>query len=190
MRYDRNAYLKAVLSILLLFALFNVSAMAQSVNGVQVTRIINGSGTFEYMPGDTFTVELDYQVTGVQYLATISETLDPGLAIVNSSNAYVFDSASNTYRWNVTSPVSGISSGKILYEVQVSSGANFGDHYQITGNAAWFSTRDHVRTAISDGNSDTGAVTITVSPTESNGPCIWISNPVEEMGDGDGHIEP
>ncbi len=108
MRYDRNACLKAVLSILLLFALFNVSAMAQPVNGVQVTRIINGSSTFEYMPGDTFAVELDYQVTGVQYLATISETLDNGLTIVNSSNAYVYDTASKTYRWNVTSPVSGL----------------------------------------------------------------------------------
>ena len=187
-----KACIRAALVVSLLLLLLCNVASATASSGVQVTRIINGSNdpiiTPGYQAGDIFTVELDYSVTGTQYLVTIGEKLPAGWTILNSTETYRYDTATDTYQWNVTSPLNGVRDGKIWYLVQIpvsASGTN-----DITGWAKWFDNYDAVQSGMPTDMATTDTTHLNIVPVEFNGPNIWISQPAEATGDGDTHVEP
>lgn len=191
MLYDKRACIKAIFAILLLYSIFTVSATAQSTGTVDVTRIINGSHIPGYQAGDKFVVELDYTTTGMVYAAAVSEKLPNGWTIVDSSHNYTYDAATNTYLWNITSPISGVTSGKIYYLAQVASDAA-DDGYQISGGVAVFDSFDAIKDLAPMTTSSTaGDTDVNVVDVAHNGPCIWITDIKEydSYKDGDGHLE-
>ncbi len=168
----------------------NGTAFSLSSGDMIVTRLVNGSATAtaQYLPGDSFTVQLDYVVTGKLYAVTINETLPAGWSIADSNAEFSHDAVTNTYSWNITSPLSGVSSGTLLYLVRIPDGALAGS-YSITGISKWVNSLEDIEDLEYSGSAPTGTANIQVAAIEGNGPCIWISTPREEIGDGDGHLE-
>lgn len=193
MLWDKKACFKAALTILLLISIFNMSAIAQPADGVSVTRIINGSSTSgdgNYKAGDNVLVELDYHVVGVQYLVNVAEMLpSTKWQIINSTEPFTYDQASGTYRWNITSPLNGVKDGKIYYLLHIPDDASLGS-YDINGQSAWYNSYNAIKTGIPSGNAPTPATSVNIVTVDGNGPCVWISTPIEASGDGDGHLEP
>lgn len=186
---DKRTCLKAILTILLLYSIINVPAMAKSVGTLDVARIVNGShSTANYAAGDMFVVELDYTATGTLYAASVNETLPNGWNIVDSSRQYTFDG--KTYRWDITSPISGITSGKIYYLAQVKSDESDGS-FAIKGDAAGFNSFDAVNNMIPSSVSQTMDTNVNVVDVSHNGPCIWVTD-IKEYSpnyDMDNHLE-
>lgn len=183
-----------IVTIIILAMIFGANGIvvSQSSGDVSVTRLVNGSstGTAQYLPGDNFTVQLDYVVAGTQYAISIEETLQTGWSIVDSNMNYSHDSATNTYTWNISSLLSGVSSGTILYLVKIPDGASLSPpSYAIDGSSEWYSSLSDVADGHISGSAATLPSNIKIGSEENNGPCIWIPTPSEEIGDGDGHIE-
>jgi methanogen extracellular protein (TIGR04279 family) len=194
---DKKACIKALIVVVLLCAMSNVAATAQTPStGVQIYRIMNGSDNYVtpgFLAGDYVTVELDYSVTGAQYLVTISETLPTGWTIIDSTESYshASSSAGETYSWSITSPLTGVSTGKLYYLVHIPGSAAVGE-YKITGSTAWYGGLSAIADNTPTGTAVIGVTDLNVEGQENNGPCVWISKPVEDIADadGDGHVEP
>jgi len=200
-----NKYLDVLIVITIILAIIfgaNGLAVSQSVivqdsPGVSVTRIVNGSstGTAQYLPDENFTVELDYSVTGTQYAVSIREYLPEYWEVVDSNVPFTNDpSDPRNYTWNISSPLTGVSNGKIFYLVHIPSGTPAPDDYGIAGGVAWFSSYSDVKDGNPTGSAQTDTTHIIIdNSTEGNGPCIWISNITELSGDpsvnGNGHLE-
>jgi len=191
----KKKYLESVIVTFIILAMVvgaNGIAVSQSSGDVSVTRLVNGSSTdtAQYLPGDIFTVQLSYEVTGTQYAVSIEETLPTGWSIVDSNTDYSHDLLTNTCTWNVSSLLSGVSSGTILYLVKIPDGASYSPpSYPISGHSEWYSSLADVTDGDVSGSALTATSNILVADSEGNGPCIWISDPTEEIGDGDGHLE-
>lgn len=187
---QKSKYLDILIVVIIILAIiFGTGgyAVSQLADGVHVTRVVNGSNPAQYLPDDYFTVKLDYTVTGLQYAISIVENLPAGWEIVNSSKPFE-PLAPNNYTWNISSPLTGVSSGTIYYLVHIPDNATDGD-YQINGGAAWFSSYTAVKNIDPTDTAQSESTNITVASTEGNGPCVWISDVTELNGDGDRHLE-
>lgn len=186
-----NTFLDVITVIIIIFAiLLGANGLAVSQSTPSITRVLNGSaaGAVKYQPGEQFTVELGYNVSGKPYAISVKERLPVGWEITNSSLPYSINATTNAYTWNITSPLSGVSDGKIFYQVKIPDGAGQGD-YEINGTSKW----SYTYSDLSDGEYTYSYIspdsTVGVNATETHGPCIWITNPYESTGDGDGHLE-
>ena len=176
--------------LVILTPALNVSAYSATA-GVTVTRIINGSDSDVpgYEPGDNFTVTLNYQVTGTQYVVNLRETLPAGWEILDSTEPYTFYSGPNKASWNITSPLNGVRSGIISYLVHIPDSATPGTTESIDGITYWFSSYSAVKSGTPTGDTGHYASAVDIVAEEHNGPAIWIYKPIELIGNGNGHIE-
>ncbi|MCD1294889.1 hypothetical protein CUJ83_07745 [Methanocella sp. CWC-04] len=184
----RYKYICTLIALLIVITIFSNTAGA--ISGVSAFRIINGSspGVPGYEPGDVFTVEVNYSVTGTSYLVTIKEDLPQDWEVLESTEKFTRDPASNIIKWNITSPLSGVSSGAIKYLVKIPETAS--GTYEISGETSWYESYDGVKNNVPSGTSSVGISTVNViSDEENNGPAIWIYEPEEMSGDGDEHLE-